>query len=76
MTMWDTDTMERINARERAAHRSELDTRDNRTTLAAAIAAGDDVEFSSTGRTLWRVDPGDGYGPRHIARLFGINLSR
>lgn len=58
------------------AGRSDLDTQDNRDALRAALAAGDDVEFSTTGRTLWRVNPGDGYDPREIARALHIDLDQ
>ena len=51
-----------------------LDTDDNRSTLRAALAAGDHVEFSTTGLTLWRVDHGDGYDPAELAERYGINL--
>lgn len=51
-----------------------LDTKDNRDALQAAIAAGDDVEFSTTGLTLWRVRAGDGYTPSEIASRLGIEI--
>lgn len=52
--------------------RSEIATRDNLTTIRAAIAAGDDVEYSSTGYTLWRVAPGEGLDPREIGARLGF----
>ena len=54
---------------------SALDTRDNRDALRAAIAAGDDVEFSTTGLTLWRVESREGYDPRDLATRLGIDLA-
>ncbi len=66
--MWDQEDMGRINTRH------AIDTRDNRHTLRVALAAGDDVEFSTTGLTLWRVGPGDGYDPTEIAARLGIDL--
>lgn len=58
----------------RAETRHPINTKDNRDTLRAAIAAGDDVEFSTTGLTLWRVRPGDGYNPAELAKQLGIDL--
>lgn len=67
--MWDQADMQR------AELRHPLDTKDNRDALRAAIAAGDDVEFSTTGLTLWRVEAGgDGYDPTELAKALRIDL--
>ena len=54
--------------------KSDYDTHDNRHTLRVCIAAGDDVDFGTSGVTLWRVNHGDGYDPAEIAERFGIDL--
>lgn len=56
------------------ANASDYDTSDNRDTLRVCIEAGDDVDFGTSGVTLWRVNHGDGFDPVEITERFRIDL--